>query len=138
MTEQLARAADRHKRCAQQLAENIEHAEACYLIGLAAECALKYHLISVGFPIRRRKQKRRADPPEPDILYLHFPDLITELLAQGQGIIAGKVLARVSPALLNGWTVRMRYRHQPSSPKIRGQFDRWKAQTEDIFVEVGL
>jgi hypothetical protein len=138
----LAKAAMRHRRCAENLAGNGEGAEAGYLIGLAAECALKHYLQEIGFPlvrrVRARRRNRRASQG-PDPLYLHFPELTAELLAQGQGIVTGRILARLrNPSWLQGWRVRMRYEHQVSSPATIAVYHRWHAQTDSLFQEVGL
>lgn len=135
----LAKAANRHKRCADQLAGNKEEAEGCYLMGLAAECALKMFLQQSGFQLERSKRKAKKKIDGPDPLYLHFPHLTTELLEQGRGIIQGKILVHLSGGmLLKGWNVRMRYCDATSSPQVRAQYQRWKTQTEALFQEVGI
>ena len=135
----LASAAKRHKRCAEHLSAAREQGEACYLLGLAAECALKAHLQQTGFPLIRQNRARKKQSAGPDPLYLHFPDLAVELLAQGEGILTGRILEQVAnPALFQGWTVKMRYRGQPSAPIEKKQYDRWLAQASAIFVETGI
>lgn len=130
-------AAARHLRCANSLNSAKEAAEACYLIGLAAECAIKYHLLQVGFKFKVKKKKSGSSVSDP--IYLHFPELPIEVLAQAEGIVAGKVLAQVSnTSLLNGWSVRMRYAKQSSDKTMKKRFTLWKQQTEALFVEVGL
>lgn len=137
----LGKAAVRHKRCAEKLCGTKEHGEASYLIGLAAECALKAHLQSSGFSFVRQsrlKGKKKAGVG-PDPLYLHFPELGPELLAQGEGILAGRMLEIVgSKAFLQGWSVKMRYRDQPSAPFIKRQYEKWLAQANEVFDEVGI
>lgn len=137
----LGSAAARHLRCAIQLAKQREQAEACYLIGLAAECAVKKHLTDTGFPLVRHKRKIKDKPKalRGDPLYLHFPALATELLVQGQGIIASRILSRVgNPAFMKGWDVRMRYKNQQSTPAVAQKFLVWRQQVDDLFTEVGL
>lgn len=130
----LRSAARRHFRSAVQLAEKREEAEACYLIGLAAECAVKAHLQDVGFPLERKKRKAIKDRKDP--LFIHFPELATELLEQGEGLLGRSVLVMIGDRdLLNGWHVRMRYRHQASSPAIAKRYATWRLQTERIFAE---
>lgn len=123
----LGQAAARHRRCAQRLADHKEHAEACYLIGLAAECAVKHHMQQTGFPLVRSSRSRKSSAG-PDPLFLHFPELATELLLQAEGILSARVLARIREAsFLAGWQVKMRYLHQPSSPAIVKQYLKWCA-----------
>jgi hypothetical protein len=130
-------AAARHLRCAIALDVAKEAAEACYLMGLAAECAIKYHLIQMGFKYKSRKKGVRISSTDP--IFLHFPDLPVEVLAQAEGIVAGRVLAQLGNAsLLNGWSVRMRYAKQLSDRTMIKRFMLWKQQTQALFVEVGL
>lgn len=134
---QLANAALRHKRCAMRLAARQEQAQAGYLIGLAAECALKYHMQGVGFVLIRARRRNRKTTPDP--LFLHFPDLQAEFLSQGQGILGASVARLLAdPQLFNGWTVKMRYRDEKSSPAIVRRYERWLEQTDRIFAEVGI
>lgn len=137
----LGKAAMRHKRCAEKLCHTKEHGEASYLIGLAAECALKAHLQSSGFQLVRqqRLKGKKKVTAGPDPLYLHFPDLGPELLAQGEGILAGRMLEIVGrKTFLQGWSVKMRYKDQPSAPYMKRQYDKWLAQTNEVFDEVGI
>ncbi|WP_313039338.1 hypothetical protein [Sphingobium yanoikuyae] len=113
-----------------------EAAEACYLVGLAAECAIKYHLSQMGFTYRARGRKKSASP---DPVYLHFPELPQQILAQADGIVSGKILSRMSDKnLLNGWSVKMRYAKQLSDRTMNKRFELWKSQTVSLFAEVGL
>jgi hypothetical protein len=77
---------------------------------------------------------------EVPILYIFIsPNLTTELLAQGEGVIAGRILARIRhPSWFQGWRVRMRYEHQVSSPAVVATYNRWSSQTDDLFREIGL
>jgi len=137
----LGSAASRHLRCAIYLASTKEEAEASYLIGLAAECAVKKHLVEIGFPLllKKRKSKKSGLTDRKDPLYIHFPELAAELLAQGNGIVAGRILARVgNPTFMSGWNVRMRYQEQNSTPLIAKRFTMWRSQVDELFAEVGL
>lgn len=137
-TPPLARAAARHRRCAERLAASNEQAEAGYLIGLAAECALKWHLTEIGMPLRRARA-RRGRPTPIDPMYLHFPDLTEKVLTQGSGILAARVSALLSAGnFFNGWTVKMRYRDAVSGPNAVRTFTLWHQQAADIFRETGL
>jgi hypothetical protein len=136
MTPNLAKAANRHHRCAVQLAEQKEQGEAIYLMGLAAECAIKFHLQTTGF--RPRKPRKNQEPAK-DPFYLHFPELTTELLAQASGIVSSRVLAKLKDgSLCNGWHVKMRYADQPSTPSTIRKFQTWRDQTAELFQEIGL
>jgi hypothetical protein len=134
---QLGKAANRHRRCAQTLADKKEQGEACYLIGLAAECAVKYHLQSINF--RPKRQRKRGGVRRPDPYYLHFPELAAEVLAQAGGVLVGRLMARLEDSTtLQGWSVRMRYIDQASSPAVIRNYDRWRLQADEIFKETGL
>jgi hypothetical protein len=100
---------------------------------------VKYHLQVVGFPLQRRRRAKRNQPVEPDPLYMHFPFLTAAILSQGEGILAARVLEKMGDAtLLQGWSVKMRYRDHPATAKVRLTFERWRAQTQAIFAESGL
>lgn len=130
-------AAARHYRCAVSLSEMKEAAEACYLVGLAAECAIKYHLVQTGFSFKAKKGREKSRLPDP--IFLHFPDLPQQVLAQADGIVSGKVLSKMSDKnLLNGWSVKMRYAKQLSDKTMMKKFEVWKMQTVSLFAEVGL
>lgn len=132
----LKSAAKRHLRCAERLAAQQEASEACYLIGLAAECAVKAHLVEIGYT-GPGKSKNKQDVKS--ALWIHFPDLATELLAHGEGSIARSVLTIIGDqSLLKGWSVKMRYKHEVSSPTVVKRYAKWKDQTNQLFVEVGL
>lgn len=140
-TSGLGSAARRHYRCAVHLASGKEEAEGCYLIGLAAECAIKMHLLKVGFSLiaRKRKAKKESNPKRKELVYTHFPELATQLLAQGEGIVAGRILAKVgSPAFMDGWDVRMRYQDQKSTPNTAKKFGSWRLQVDELFSELGI
>lgn len=135
-TPNLREAARRHFRCAEHLAEKKEQSEASYLMGLAAECAVKAHLVEVDFPLMRSRRKRDQGR---DPAYVHFPELATELAAQGEGVLARAMMVALGdPSLLNGWHVKMRYRHEASGPAVRKRYALWREQTLGLFKEVAL
>jgi hypothetical protein len=133
----MASAAARHHRCAVSLDASKEAAEACYLIGLAAECAIKYHLEQVGFNYQAKQSRRSSAYRDP--IYLHFPELAAQVMSQGTGIVAGRILAHIAnKALMQGWSVKMRYEKQLSDKVMIKRFKLWKQQTDAIFAEIGL
>jgi hypothetical protein len=133
----LRNAAKRHFRSADHLAEKQEASEACYLMGLAAECAVKAYLQDVKFPLARSRRRREAQGRDP--IYVHFPELAVELLSQGEGVLTRSLLAALGdPALLRGWSVKMRYRHEASSPAVRKRYITWRSQTAKLFEETAL
>lgn len=91
-------AARRHQHCADML-HDAEPAEAGYLYGLAAECAVKQ--VATMVPCLRRD----------DILYAHFPDLRRLVLDHAAGREAQRLLRLISDpsGYLGGWHVSMRY-----------------------------
>ena len=128
----VGKAASRHYRCAEALSKQAEQAEAGYLMGLAAECAIKHHLQAINFFTRRRRGAR-------DPMYVHFPELAELVLSQANGLITGRLLTRLSDAsTMQGWSVKMRYREEKSTREITKRYERWRQQTEDIFREAGL
>jgi hypothetical protein len=103
----LSAAARRHRRCAQALAtlKTPEPAEAGYLYGFAAECAVK--AITEGIPCLRRD----------DIFYAHFPDLRRLVIdhARGRGTESLVRLMEAGHGFMGGWSTRMRYEgNQPA------------------------
>lgn len=94
----LPAAAHRHHRCAQLL-ERPEPAEAGYLYGLAAECAVK--AIAEDIPCLRRD----------DVFYAHFPELKDLVIdhARGRGTERLVRLMESDRGYMGGWRVGMRY-----------------------------
>lgn len=131
----LAHAAMRHLRCADHLAGVKEEAEACYLIGLAAECGLKHHFQIEGL-MKRRRAERRATTGK-DVNYLHFPELAAEILARSEGALSGRVMTAAA-SFSSGWNVKMRYRDQRSNRRVAATYAEWKTQTLALFEELGL
>lgn len=135
----LGHAAMRHRRCAEHLSQARETGEACYLIGLAAECAVKHHLQSIGFPLRRSRRAKKGESTPRDPLYLHFPDLAIEVQAQASGMLAGQFMARLTDqSLLSGWNVKLRYKNHASTPSTNRTYQQWHQQTSALFRECEL
>ena len=112
-----------------------EHAEGCYLIGLAAECGLKYHLATRGLLGRARANRRKI--AERDILYLHFPDLATQVLLHSERVISARVIAVIGSFSQN-WHVKMRYQDAKSDTRIASRLAEWKSETLVLFEELGI
>lgn len=96
----------RHCRCANFLEQkqNPEYAEAGYLYGLAAECAVKF--IATNIPQFRRDE----------IFYAHFPDLKNSVLnyAEGRGTDKLAQILDGSHGYMGGWYIGMRYENNRS------------------------
>lgn len=131
----LARAALRHLRCADHLSGVKEENEACYLIGLAAECGLKHHF-QIGGLMKRRRAERRAELGK-DVNYLHFPELAAEILTRSEGVLSGRVTSAAA-SFSQGWTIKMRYMDARSDRHAIAKFKEWKAETLALFEELGL
>lgn len=88
-----------------------DHAEAGYLFGLMAECAVKH--------VCQRVPSLRAD----DVFYAHFPELKTEILGRAEGrSTKGLVRMLENPrGYLGGWHVGMRYAddHAVSTDQVK-------------------
>jgi len=102
----LPASARRHCRCASLLARQArpETAEAGYLAGLAAECAVK--ATTENIPCLRRDE----------VFYAHFPELRRLILdhASGRGTERLVRLLGSDRGFMGGWTVRMRYAENQS------------------------
>ena len=95
----LKAAARRHLRDGEALQEQRCYDNAAYHYGLAAECALKGALISLG---------HRAIA-EHDAYYLHFPKLKNIRLSLSGRLSTEVVRLLAQPNFMQGWEIKMRY-----------------------------
>lgn len=111
----LPAAARRHLRSADQLVVAAEQAQAGYLLGLAAECAVK--AIATTVPSLRRDE----------VSYAHFPELRRHVLDYGAGREAARLVRALSApsGFFGGWRIALRY--GPDRAVRSDQVVRWRS-----------
>lgn len=112
-------AAARHFRSGDRLIAENEFAEAGYLYGLAAECAVK----AVLAPNNTLPKKLRK----------HFPELVDAVLDYAEGRSIGRLaeeLSRTKQPYLAGWHTDVRYAGNKSVPC--DQAEQWRMDANKL------
>jgi hypothetical protein len=128
-THDLRAAANRHLQAADLLYADPGHRKdvAGYLYDIAAECAIKYMVISLRLPTEQSKKT---------IHYAHFPELRTRLRDALTGRRAGPVWAFImNDVFMHNWDIAMRY---ADAKQIKKEWvDDWQAQAKDVVGAMG-
>jgi HEPN domain-containing protein len=123
MADNFGRAAYRHRKDAEKLADHGRYQNAGYLIGYAAECRVKelltrYNIIKVGPNSEYRK---------------HFPELRIHIRLHSQGRIAKGLAPALTENFLKGWVVDLRYEGQIAHENAQQRWERWRKDVERLF-----
>jgi hypothetical protein len=125
MADDYAQAAVRHYRDAEILAELGRFDNAGYLMGFAAECAMKKKLRDL-----HRNQNMKFDGHHPE------PQRQIRIFLQGRGL-GGPWLALASDRnLFAGWRVEGRY--APDGHVSAATYQKWKSSAERVLSETKL
>ena len=122
-TQDMEAAALRHGDAAQQLDRANARAEAAYLFGLAAECAVKAMMLALHVPV---------GGTQPDPYYAHFPSFKTAVAPHMQRRGASVLARFVTDTFLSEWNIAIRYAASSSivSSRSDARYERWKRDAE--------
>jgi hypothetical protein len=125
-------AARRHYKAAESLlaaqpSDRQNDCDAGYLLGFAAECALKQMMLRGGM-----------SPSDKDGIrayWVHFPELKTLLKDEAHGRLRAQLLHFASnPSLMSNWHTEMRYARNSDISKSR--IDGWKEDAKTLITSM--
>lgn len=121
----MCKAARRNWTAAETLNTDQNRSVAGYLYGLAAECAVKHHMQTIGLP----GTKKRSDSP----YFKHFPELKTVLKDHIQGRQGSQLQKYCLPQFMQDWDLSMRYSDGKAVTEQRVQM--WKTCADQVLAE---